>query len=206
MEEKDIPKRIELFSYLLGNLVSIIGLILAFVFLDRFDTGKKIVERQFEAVVSLAEYLSDFRITLIDKKLGQQIYFVPQTRMIKLFRERVLDENDLKRHLIFEFKSYFNDISEFQKKANNIWLPQEIKKNCRFFIIESLTQTDKRTAFMVRLGVLKESIENFSNSTFGEAIDEKITFSNLLDGFENLIKSINSWLGKHSGLKEHIDL
>lgn len=206
LEEKDLPKRFELFSSFLGSLVAVIGLALGFAFLDRFETGKKVVERQFEAVVSLAECFSVMRFKFIgsDKSL---IFLTPKIEKIKFFRNKEWDDIR-EKVLVFEMDRFFNDVSEFREKADNIWLPKEIRERCQFLIPDGLNGVHKHNALMVRIRALKseESKRVSAEFPFGEMIDGVVKFSDLLDGFESLIKSVQTWLDNHSGLKEHVNL
>jgi len=201
--EQDLKNRIEITTKILGAVASVFGLYLGFYFLDRFGTGKKVAERQFESVVSLAELLSEFQIDCFEPKTKARIFFSARSESISRFKSKNYSSYH-KSSLVFE-NSYFGDISEFRKRANSLWIPKEIKDNCQFLLPDALGLSNTKPNAM-RICVARHRKFDFSSVKYGELFDGPPTFYDLLIGFERLIDSVNAWMEKKSGLKEHLGL
>ena len=181
----------------LGATASLFTLFIALILYQRFGIESRFIERQTDKTLELVDILKGKVINVETKKLTYYLRFNSDDK-VKL-KEKFFNYLNPKI-MIIRYEDYNQFTNPLYEISKSYWLPKEIKEKMEFLIIKGYQKisddsTDDKYARM-----------NFGNDKSGDYVLPffEITFADYIKKKNELTKSIEDWLSKHSDIK--IDL
>lgn len=194
----DIDKALTLGTNLVGAVSGIGTLVIAFLLFDRFGIGKRIIDKKVDVVIELVEELKGKRMTAdSDMKDGsrsfQQIYL---SQDMTNHKEEMLNDT----LILVDIEDYMTGTKELLRLKNNVWMPKEIRNQMKFlelYSTEVRTDMSKFDNNQSKIGFTRVKKED---KNWAIKNDQDTTYLELIENFEKLFETIQSWLNKHTNI------
>jgi len=181
----------------LGAIASLFTLVIALILYQRFGIESRFIERQTDKTLELVDIIKGKVINVKTKKYNYFLRFKIDDKNI--LKEKFYDYLNPKIIIIKhnDYEIFTRSLYEIRK---SYWLPKEIKEKMGFLIIygHKKLSDDSNSEKYARL--------NFENDNSGDYVlpMPEMTVADYIKKKNELTKSIENWLSKHSDIK--IDL
>ncbi|GAC1386765.1 MAG: hypothetical protein NVSMB45_16450 [Ginsengibacter sp.] len=181
----------------LGTLITIVTLIIAFLVYDKFGINAKFKEKQVDTVIELSVLLKKTSMTVSASELN---YLVHATQSSETIRNSIPAYKADSSKTILVPGNFSHLIGNLNSLRLSYWLPEEIKNKMKFLDIYALAVVnDPYNEEYVRL-----DFNNSSNNVWMKTFP-RLTFEMFNINLHNLFKEINIWFEAHSNISPNFN-
>jgi hypothetical protein len=196
----DIKEAINISGYLMGTIVNVVTIVIAFLLFDRFGVSKKTLDKNVETVFKLLEVIKS-KIIYTEYESESGIYHSAILISDNL-DEYKKNEIMLNKVILFNYEDINNGLDEINQFSTNIWLPVHIREKIQKLSLVSASAIKD-------ISILKNNCVKIYFHLYPEERKEKdilwymtnqkeTTFIEFLSNLEDLVFDIKTWLNKHS--------
>jgi len=184
------PDKIEIWYVAVEAVATLVAAVIAILFYEKFGIGRKIIDKQSDVVLGLAEELKKIRI---DFTIGKSINNTGATIFYKPCQRFWYSLNEFDRAKLGFSNKYLVEIGEIAKLGESIYMPSEIKQRMQvlsYTALAHLSETDMNDYMIARKPIAKSKEDEF----IGIPIPTGITFLTYKNNWKDLIEAIHNWI------------